>query len=455
MYAILDIETTGGNPRYERITEIAVFIHDGEKVVDEYQTLIHPERSIPAFISELTGITNEMVASAPKFYEIAKVLIELTEGKVIIAHNSSFDYNFIKQEYKNLGYDFKRKTLCTVRLSRKLLPGKKSYSLGKICNELGIKINGRHRAGGDALATVKLFELLLKQNPRFFNVSKDEANQAIDKLQISIDKAWLKKLPESAGVYYFYNSRKEIIYIGKSKNIKQRVLQHLSNESSKRAIEMKSQIDDIDYFVTGSELIALLKESEEIKLHKPFYNRKQRRSIFNYGIFPSYDERGYLCLLSQKTNNSAAPISIFSSLDETKKALFTLIEQYQLCQKLCGLYETENACFHYGIQQCYGACIGKEDTDSYNQRVKQAILKYAQKHNNFFVIDEGKSIDERSVVLFENGKYMGYGFVDASGPSLGFDDFKDCIQYFRDSRDVQQIVKQYLRDNKVEKIIPF
>ena len=154
MYAILDIETTGGNSNNEKITEIAVFIHDGEKVVEEFHTLLDPEKNIPPYIVRLTGITDEMVHNSPKFYEIAKQLVELTEDKVIVAHNSAFDYNFIRREYKNLGFNYNRKTLCTVKLSRKLIPGKKSYSLGKLCDDLGIEIKGRHRAAGDALAPV-------------------------------------------------------------------------------------------------------------------------------------------------------------------------------------------------------------------------------------------------------------------------------------------------------------
>jgi DNA polymerase III subunit epsilon len=163
MYAIVDIETTGGSHKCEKITEIAIFVHDGEKVIREFSTLVNPEKSIPYFITNLTGITNEMVAHAPKFYEIAREVVEITENCIFVAHNVSFDYHFVREEFLNLGYDFQRETLCTVKLSRKFIPGKRSYSLGNICQELGIDINGRHRAAGDALATVKLFEVLLSE----------------------------------------------------------------------------------------------------------------------------------------------------------------------------------------------------------------------------------------------------------------------------------------------------
>jgi DNA polymerase-3 subunit epsilon len=161
MFSIIDIETTGISPYKEKITEIAIYVHDGKKIVNEFTTLINPEKYISSYITELTGITNEMVAKAPKFYEIAKKVVELTENTTFVAHNVSFDYNFIRTEFQSLGYNYNRDKLCTVRLSRKLIPGKKSYSLGKLCNDLKINVKDRHRASGDALATVKLFELLM------------------------------------------------------------------------------------------------------------------------------------------------------------------------------------------------------------------------------------------------------------------------------------------------------
>lgn len=161
MYAIIDIETTGQSAVNGKITEIAIFIHNGFEITDSFSSLINPECYIPAFITSLTGIDNEMVRSAPKFYEVARRIVEMTHEKIFVAHNVSFDYKFIQEEFKRLGYDYQRKTMCTVRMGRKFIPGHKSYSLGKICDELGISIQGRHRAAGDALATTKLFELIL------------------------------------------------------------------------------------------------------------------------------------------------------------------------------------------------------------------------------------------------------------------------------------------------------
>ena len=169
MFIIVDIETTGSSSRYGKITEIALYQHNGVEITNSFTTLINPEIDIPYFITRLTGIDNETVKNAPKFYEVAKKIVEFTENRIFVAHNVYFDYSFVKEEYKRLGYEFNRKTLCTVQLSRKLLPGHSSYSLGKLCSDLGIEINGRHRADGDALATVKLFEILLEKNKRMGN----------------------------------------------------------------------------------------------------------------------------------------------------------------------------------------------------------------------------------------------------------------------------------------------
>lgn len=167
MFAIIDIETTGNSYKYGQITEISIFQHDGKEITASYSTLIQPDMDIPFFITRLTGISNEMVSGAPKFYEVAKKIVEMTAGRTFVAHNVHFDYKFIREEFKRLGYNFNRKTMCTVQLSRKYLPGHPSYSLGKLCSDLGIEINGRHRAEGDALATVKLFEILLEKHNQF------------------------------------------------------------------------------------------------------------------------------------------------------------------------------------------------------------------------------------------------------------------------------------------------
>ena len=289
MYSVVDIETTGNGFKGQKITEISIFIFDGEKIIDEFTSLVNPEQKIPHFITNLTGITEAMVRTAPKFYEIAKKVAEITKDTIFVAHNVNFDYNIIRDEFKSLGFDFKLKKLCTVRLSRKIIPGLASYSLGNICSAEGIKISARHRAKGDAEATVEMFRRLLKRDDAFtinsfLNVKSREAT-----LPPLLDKQVVDTLPERHGVYYFKNQQKEVIYVGKANNIKQRVISHFYDKKKKER-KMCLEIADISYTETGNELIALLHESSEIKHLYPKFNRAQRKAGEAVGLF-SYEEQ--------------------------------------------------------------------------------------------------------------------------------------------------------------------
>ena len=455
MYAIVDIETTGGSPISEKITEIAVFIYDGQRVIDEFVSLVNPEKKIPYHITQLTGISNSMVADAPKFYEIAKSLIEKTEGNIFVAHNVNFDYNFIKQEFKQLGYSFHRDKLCTVTLSRKIIPGHKSYSLGKICKDLGININGRHRAAGDALATVELFKHLQKSSNSQVDFSS-LPGITLNDLHPNLDPESIKSLPDETGVYYFYNENNELIYIGKSKNIKTRVLSHFRNSSTKKAIEMRNEIASIDYELTGNELIALLKESNEIKTLKPFYNRAQRRAISQYGLYTYTDSAGYIRFeIAKNTNSTNTPICSFSGAKSGKNYLQNLITKYQLCQKLCGLYTSSGGCFHYEIMECRGACLGKESPLDYNLRAQKVIESHRFRHHSFLIIEHGRDDDEIAVININNGKYIGYGYANKDYYGSDIEILKDCIKHMPDDRDVQQILRNYLKNARPIDIIPY
>ncbi len=453
MYSIIDIETTGGSPKKERITEIAIYIFDGENIIKEYSSLINPEKNIPYFITSLTGISNEMVADAPKFYEVAKNIVEITKGMTFVAHNARFDYSFIRQEFKNLGFNFSRNLLDTVALSRKLIPGHKSYSLGKLCDDLNIEINGRHRASGDALATVELFKILLEAEKALDKSIIKNSKKA--KLNPELEISTLEKLPEEPGVYYFYNTKGLLIYVGKSKNIRTRVMTHLSNNTSKRAMEMRDSICSIDWESTGNELVALLKESEEIKKNKPLYNRAQRRTGYQWGIYYYTNDKGYICLEAKNLKDDAKLLSVFTSKDRAKKQLEALLEKHNLCQKFAGLYDSQAGCFHHQVGMCKGACCGEENAASYNIRVKEAINGFIFSSENFFLIDTGRHDEERTAVKIVNGKYKGYGFFDINEIGFGLDAIHDSIKAAEDNRDIQIILKGYLKRNKVEKIIRF
>ncbi|MEE4178693.1 MAG: exonuclease domain-containing protein [Bacteroides sp.] len=456
MYAIIDIETTGGNPYRDKITEIAVFIHDGKQVVREYNTLINPERRIPPFITRMTGITDEMVARAPRFFEIAKEIVQLTQNTVFVAHNASFDYNFVRNEFKTLGYDFNRNHVCTVKLSRKLLPGKTSYSLGRLCQELGISINNRHRAAGDALATVKLFERLLKEHPEGFLNGFPGPFSPRQAMNPSLSEEHLEALPPRTGVYYFFNEKDEIIYIGKSKSIRQRVMSHFSSLKSQKALKMAGQVMRVDYEETGSELAALLLESEEIKRHQPLFNRRQRRNFFNYGLYSFTDPEGYLNLKVEKTSSSQTPHTSFANKEMGRDFLFKLVEKYNLCQNLSGLFPTSGACFQYAVKQCRGACLGIEPPQSYNQRVREALENASMPSQNMIIVDKGRRHGEKYLIMIEGGRFSAAGYavpeeVQAMTPA----NLEMILQPATDNRDARLIISGFVRNKRVEKLIPF
>ena len=453
MYAIVDIETTGGQFNEEGITEIAIYKFDGHEVVDQFISLVNPEKEIQPFVVKLTGINNAMLRSAPKFYEVAKRIIEITEGCILVAHNTSFDYRILRTEFNRLGYDFVKPTLCTVELSKKLIPEQPSYSLGKLVRALGIPMSDRHRASGDALATVKLFKMLLAKDTEkeiLISLIKAEIKSGLTPKLLDI----VESLPNRTGIYYMHNEKGNLIYIGKSKNIKKRVNQHFTGTANKSK-KIQIEVFAVTHEETGSELIALLKESEEIKINKPIYNRAQRKSIFQWALYKEIDENGYINLKIQKADGRKKEITSYTSAQEGKNGLFKITEKYNLCQKLNGLYETQNGCFQYKIKECNGACLGKETPEEYNGRVEDFIKEMAFDNSNMVIIDRGRSVNERSAVLIENGIYRGYCFYDLNYQINNIDVLKNIIIPMQNNRDTRHIIQSYLKRNRVMKIVKF
>jgi DNA polymerase III subunit epsilon len=451
VYAILDIETTGGKYNEEGITEIAIYRFDGHQIVDQFSSLVNPERKIQPFVVNLTGINNEMLRNAPKFYEVAKRIIEITEGCVVVAHNAQFDNRILSTEFDRLGYTFEKDTLCTVELSKKLIPGMESYSLGKLTRSLGIPISDRHRAQGDAIATVSLFKMLLTRDTAKeiiqTTVRKDPKRQLEPKLLDIIENA-----PSDTGVYYMHRKDGSIIYIGKSKNIKKRLIQHFTNDNRKSK-KIQLEVAAVTYEKTGSELIALLKESEEIKLNKPIYNRALRRSLFLYQLVSYKDEKGYINLQIEKADSRKKAITTFTNYQQAKSSMYRITETHQLCQKLTGLYETKSSCFLYSIKECRGACIEEESVAEYNARIEGFLEANSYINKNMLIIDRGRELDERSAILIENGKYIGFGFFNLNYQINNPDVLKSIINPMQNNRDSQHIIQTYLRKNKVLKIV--
>jgi len=394
-----------------------------------------------------------MLRSAPKFYEIAKRIIEITEGCVLVAHNASFDYRILQTEFRRLGFDYKKPTLCTVELSKKLIPDQASYSLGKLVRALGIPMADRHRASGDALATVKLFKMLMAKDVEkeiLKSFVKTEIKSGMSPKLLDI----VENLPSKTGIYYIHNEKGNLIYIGKSKNIKKRVNQHFTGSNSKSK-KIQRDVYAVNVEETGSELIALLKESEEIKINKPIYNVAQRKSIFQYALYMHKDDAGYLALSIEKADGRKKEITSFTTLQEGKNYLFKITEKYNLCQKINGLYETKNGCFQYKIKECNGACLEEESPEIYNDRVQEFIAENSFENNNMVIIDRGRTFDERSAILIENGIYKGYCFYELNYQVNNIEILKNIIIPMQHNRDTKTIIQTYLRKNKVHKVITF
>ncbi len=394
-----------------------------------------------------------MLRSAPKFYEVAKRIIEITQDCIIVAHNASFDFRILRTEFRRLGYNFEAKTLCTVELAKALIPEQASYSLGKLVRALGIPMADRHRASGDALATVKLFKMLLDKDVEkviLKELVKTEVIKGIAPKLLDI----IESLPSKTGVYYIYNQISDLIYIGKSRNIKKRINQHFTGTSTKSK-KIQAAVFSVTYDETGCELIALLKESEEIKINKPILNRAQRKSIFQWALYQEIDSNGYINLKLQKADGRKKEITSFTTLQEGKNALFRITSHYNLCQKLTGLYDTTKECFQYKIKECDGACIGKIVPAEYNSRVQEFINNNSFDNQNMVLIDRGRTVNERSAVLIENGIYKGYAFYDLNYQINTIEILRNIIIPMQNNRDTRNIIQSHIRKSKSLKIKRF
>jgi len=410
MYAIVDIETTGGYASANGITEIAICIHNGKKIVDKYVTLINPGKEIPVYITALTGISNEMVENAPAFKEVAADIYHLLSGKIFVAHNVNFDYSFVRYHLASAGYELNCSKLCTVRLSRKIYPGLHSYSLGKICQHLGIENKSHHRAMGDAEATTKLFSLLL-QNDNENHITKALKQSSKEQvLPANLQKSDVDNLPAAPGVYYFHDQAGKIIYVGKAKNLKKRVASHFSgNNPGHQRQEFLKSIFKISFQLCGTELIAFVLEAVEIKRLWPKYNRSLKRFEHAFGIYVYEDQRGYLRLAVDKHHKNMNSVYTCNTLAEGRNLLIQMIETFELCPKLCFVQTNIGACTGVNKDSC--ACNGVETADDYNRKVNAAIDKFNEVLPTFAIRDAGRTDDEHSCLLVEKGKFYGMGYI--------------------------------------------
>ena len=438
--AIVDIETNGAA---NRITEIAVIVYENGEVVDEFQSLVNPGGRIPSFITALTGITEEMLWDAPRFDEIAEKIDDITRDCIFVAHSVNFDYNIVKAEFQNFGYNFQRNKLCSVRLARKVIPGHRSYSLGSICGDLGIAINGRHRAYGDAKATLELIQYLQQQDnfddllKEFLHVRSREST-----IPAQLDRNEFERLPSSPGIYLFYNEQHQLIYVGKAKNIKKRVLSHFYSKSRYKS-SMLREIAHVDFQNSGTELLALLMEDAAIKRNFPKYNRAAKNRITGFALVSYYNRKGILNLGIQDLKKAIEPHRVFYTQTEARLYTENLAEQFNLCPKYCQLLTHVDDCRLSIYDSCAGICSGDEEVATYNQKVEAALESSQQDLPDGIIRLNGRNAGEEAFIRIRNGKYCGYGFVDKQQHVANYE-LDNFLIIEQDNPNVRQILRNSL-----------
>lgn len=456
MYAIVDIETTGGYAANHRVTEIAVFLHDGVQITDTYHTLINPGRAIPHYITGLTGISTEMVLDAPTFEEIAEDIFNLIDGKVFVAHNAHFDYSFLKREFEMASINWTAKKLCTVRLSRKIIPGLRSYNLGSLAESLGIEITNRHRAGGDAHATVKIFDQLLRRDHDGHILKALKRNSGETILPPNLAKEEFDRLPAKPGVYYFLNARGQVIYVGKAINIKKRIAGHFTGDAREWSrSKIRNEIHHITYELTGNELIALILESQEIRRLWPKYNQAQKFKVEEWGIYNYEDRNGYLRFSVNMVTRGSRPLIRFSSKGDTWNFLWEKVREYDLCPKLCGLQVAKGLCFNYQTGECHGACEGIESVKKYNKRAQKAIDAFRQPGSSVAIIGKGRNVEEQSIVLVDKGCFCGFGYFTKDVSISDFETARNLVKIGVETPTVQNLINSYLTNPRGAQLLMF
>ena len=379
-YVFLDLETTGATPSYHRITEIALIRFEYGVETERWQTLVNPGVSIPSFISRLTGITNDMVQEAPTFEDIASILYDYLDGAVLAAHNVRFDYGFLKSEYRRLGAVLRQKVMCTVKLSRTLYPHHNGHGLDAIMARHGLTCSARHRAMGDVELVVDYVELAKRELGEAAVLNAVARLMHGPSLPAGLDSAFLDDIPDSPGVYLFYGENELPLYIGKSVTLRSRVLSHFSNDHScVRDMSLSQEIKRVEWIETAGELGALLLEARLIKERQPLHNRRLRAA---HKLFPLNLAAGLnqFPMVRVVTEEEIEPgvfehlFGLFRSRKGALNALREIMKTQRLCPSMAGIESGKGACFSSQLQQCDGACVGREKPELHYLRLKLALM---------------------------------------------------------------------------------
>lgn len=438
-YAIVDIETTGGNASGSRITEIAIIIHNGTEVIDRWETLVNPQQEIPFAIFSLTGINNEMVRDAPIFDMISEKVLEMLTDRVFVAHNVNFDYSFVRHQLQEAGFKWTARKLCTVRAARKIKPGLASYSLGRLCRSLDIPLNNQHRAGGDADATALLFTSLLEWDTEGEIASMIKKTAQDQRLPPNLPPTDFEQLPEKAGVYYFYNQERKVVYVGKAVNLKKRVASHFTGNSiTPQRQHFLRDIHSISFEVCATEFMALLLECAEIKKLWPTYNRALKRFDPKYGLYEYEARNGYRYLAIGKLSKGQSCIESFNSLYDGINLLRSLIEQFAIDQRFC---EYGNTIEGEGFQKTNGNDLPEVAT--HNTQVENALDFLVSNRPTFAIMDKGRSKDERSCIWVEKGHFYGMGYIASDVGVAEPSELKDYVTPYHSNQYIMQLIYTY------------
>jgi len=432
----------------DKITEIAIIVTDGQEIISEYQSLINPERSIPYHITNITGIDDSMVQEAPKFYEVAKTVIEKLEGCIFVAHNVNFDYNFIKEEFRSLGYPFNKKKLCTVKLTRSTIPGLRSYGLDSLIDHFGLSVDSRHRAYDDTLATYQIFNHVVNDLVDEYHIDK-LINMGLDAsvLPKGMDIDQVHDAPETPGVYYLSNQHDRILYVGKAKNIKKRIFQHFRKISIK-SNNIYNYVDKLHYEQTGNELIALLLELYEIKRLSPELNKSMKRQNFNYAIYynpkATNGKKAFIINKNNKANDHKyEKLKLFSS----KASADGYAQHYILENEICtSLFKSRSKEY---------ACHCTEDCDLFFISAEEPIEMFINDIKNefeddFVILLPGRNDDEQSFVMIHEKKFWGFGYVPLDETITSREHWNDYISYQFWYPEANGIIKNYMTKHMCE-----
>lgn len=456
MYAIVDIETTGSHAAANGITEIAIHCFDGNMVTATFETLVNPLQPIPPFIQQMTGITNEMVATAPPFATIAEKIYTLLKGQIFVAHNVQFDYTFIKTQLRAHGFELQSPKLCTVRLSRLILPGYPSYSLGKLCRSLGIEVANRHRAGGDTAATVALFKKLIHEDQAHHIAKSLKRNSKEWILPPNVPRTDFEQLPTRPGVYYFHDKKGKVVYVGKAINVRFRVNSHFSNDApTLQKQKFMRGVYRITYQECGTPLMASILESAEIKHRWPRFNSAQKKQEEAYSLFAFKDQQGYIRLALDSVKKNVPSLLQFPYLAEGHAMIRKLVRTHQLCLRLCFLQAEAGPCEGVAQNSCKGACLRQESPTLYNKRM-MAALESLVATATYLVVDKGRSPKEKTCFLVERGVFVAMGYIPTTQKELDLSTAKTYLTPYRSNRHIQHMLTDFCTQfpEKIQRLAP-